>query len=325
MFLKREKELMFFGLSPNQRSFEGVGLFLTIYIGASLFAAVLSAPAYWGIEWLHSINPTDTTKWLLGKRIDVYYDRLRWAPIILGLPWMMKRCGLFSLSNLGLKLGLKSAGQFFGYFSFGLCLAAGIYALQYGFGISALHSDFSASKLLPIFRDAAIGACAVALLEEIVMRGLIMRSFYTAIGAMSGVVISSLFFAYKHFKVPSSIWNNLPDGGAATWDMGFFVAWYDTAGIAYTFKFAEFAGLFMFGVVLCLLYIKTKSLWPCVGFHSGLVFCMMVYREIFSRTANAAKQWLGGAGMTDGWLALILLTAISAYLIAACRKRQNGQ
>ena len=102
--------------------------------------------------------------------------------------------------------------------------------------------------------------------------------------------MSSLFFAYKHFKVPDCVWDKLPGGGSATWDMGFFVAWYDTVGIAYEFGFARFGGLFMFGAFLCLLYIRTKSLWPCVGF-------------------------LGGAGMTDGWLALAVLTAMCAALL----------
>ena len=73
-----------------------------------------------------------------------------------------------------------------------------------------------------------------------------MRSFYTAIGPISAVVLSSLFFAYKHFKVPDCVWDKLPGGGSATWDMGFFVAWYDTVGIAYEFGFARFGGFCAF-------------------------------------------------------------------------------
>ena len=86
---KREKELMLFGLSPNQHSFEGLGLFLFIYIGASLFAAVLTAPTYWLVQFVDSVNSTETTRWLLGKRIDIFYDRLSWVPIILGIPWIL--------------------------------------------------------------------------------------------------------------------------------------------------------------------------------------------------------------------------------------------
>ena len=102
MILKREKEMMFFGLSAEEHSMRGVGLFLFIYLGATLVASILTPPVYWAVEWLHSVNPSETTTWLLGKRLDIFYDRIRWVPIIIGFPWMMKECGLFSLSNLSL-------------------------------------------------------------------------------------------------------------------------------------------------------------------------------------------------------------------------------
>ena len=63
---------------------------------------------------------------------------------------------------------------------------------------------------------------------------------------------------------------------------------------------------------LCILYIKTKSLWPGIGFHGGLVFCLMIYRKVFDITQNGPRGILGGAGMTDGWLALGILTVMCA-------------
>lgn len=318
--LKREKEMMLFGLAPDRYSLKGVELFLFIYLGATLFAAILTPPAYWAVQWLDSVDPSETTKWLLGKRIDVYYDRLRWAPIILGFPWMMQKCGLFSFSNLGLRLNLKSLFNLCGFFILGIALAAAIFGLQWAFGVSSPDATFDKSTLSSVALNAILGAFIVAFLEEIIMRGLIMRSFYTAMGTISGIVLSSLFFAYKHFKVPNSIWDKLPNGGGSSWDMGFFVAWYDTIGIAYEFNFLQFAGLFMFGVFLCLLYIKRKSLWPCIGFHAGLVFCLMMYRKLFDVTREGPRNILGGAGMTDGWLALIVLTVLSAMLLFSGRK-----
>lgn len=312
MILKREKEMMFFGLSAEEHSMRGVGLFLFIYLGATLVASILTPPVYWAVEWLHSVNPSETTTWLLGKRLDIFYDRIRWVPIIIGFPWMMKECGLFSLSNLGLRFDRHSLLSFIGFFAFGIALAAGIFGLQWAFGVSSPDPEFEKSAIISALCGALAGALVVAFLEEIIMRGLIMRSFYTASGPITAIILSSLFFAYKHFKVPASIWSHLPGGGSATWDMGFFVAWYDTVGIAYNFSFTQFAGLFMFGAFLCILYIKTKSLWPCIGFHGGLVFCLMMYRKVFDITQNGPRGILGGAGMTDGWLALGILTIMCA-------------
>ena len=136
MILKREKEMMFFGLSAEEHSMRGVGLFLFIYLGATLVASILTPPVYWAVEWLHSVNPSETTTWLLGKRLDIFYDRIRWVPIIIGFPWMMKECGLFSLSNLGLRFDRHSLLSFIGFFAFGIALAAGIFGLQWAFGVS---------------------------------------------------------------------------------------------------------------------------------------------------------------------------------------------
>ena len=47
MILKREKEMMFFGLSAEEHSMRGVGLFLFIYLGATLVASILTPPVYW--------------------------------------------------------------------------------------------------------------------------------------------------------------------------------------------------------------------------------------------------------------------------------------
>lgn len=312
---KREKELMLFGLNPNQHSFEGLGLFLFIYVGASLFAAVLTAPTYWLVQFVDSVESTETTRWLLGKQIDIFYDRLRWAPIILGLPWMMKRCRLFSIRNLGLPLSLKSLSVFAKFFVAGIALSVFIFTFQYFFCNVKLADGFCFDKLLNAAFAALIAGLILGFLEELVMRCLIMRSVYTAFDALSAVVLSALFFAYKHFKVPNSIWDNLPGGvHNSSWDIGFFVAWYDTVGIAHTFNFMHFAALAMFGAVLAMIYIRTKLLWAPIALHAGIVFSIQTYRKIFDIGDSPNLVYFGNAGMTNGWLALGLLCLIFAAL-----------
>jgi len=314
--LKREKELMLFGLNPNQYSFKGLGIFLFIYIGASLFAAIFTAPTYWLVQWIDSIKSTDLTNWLLGKPIDVFYDRLRWAPIILGLPWMMKECKLFSIRNLGLPIQTRSLWVFIKFFVLGLVLAALIFTMQYFFANVSINPDFVASRLPKILLSAILGGVILGFLEELVFRCLILRSIYTALGAISGVVLTSLFFAYKHFKVPNSIWDSLPGGiHSSTWDIGFFVGYYDTIGIASTFQPLEFFSLFMFGMVLAMIYVRTKILWGPVAMHAGIVFAIQTYRSVFSVGASDNVKYVGSAGMTNGYLALTLLTLIFIWLL----------
>ena len=160
---------------------------------------------------------------------------------------MMKECGLFSLSNLGLRFDRHSLLSFIGFFAFGIALAAGIFGLQWAFGVSSPDPEFEKSAIISALCGALAGALVVAFLEEIIMRGLIMRSFYTAAGPITAIILSSLFFAYKHFKVPASIWSHLPGGGSATgiWD---FLWPGTTLSASPTILVSRnFAGLFMFG------------------------------------------------------------------------------
>lgn len=314
---KREKELMLFGLATNQYSFRGLWLFLFIYVGASLFAALLTAPAYWGVQWLDAISPSETTKWLLGKRIDIYYDRLRWVPIILGLPWMVKECGLFSLKSIRMPINSDSAKIFAKFFAGGIILSVVIFSAQYVFADVRLKADFTFAGLPEILLCALAGGLIIGFLEELVFRCLIMRAVYTALGAFIGIVATSLFFSYKHFKVPSSIWNSLPGGAYnSEWDIGFFVGYYDTIGISHNFSLMPFCSLFMFAMVLAMIYVRTKVLWGPIAMHAGIVFSIQAYRKIFDILPCPQQEYVGNAGMTNGYLALVLLSIIFVWLCA---------
>lgn len=320
--LKREKSMMFFGLNADQRSYEGVFLFFGIYIFASLFAATFTAPLYWLIQWWASVSPSETMDWLLGKRMDVFYDRLRWAPIIIGLPWMMKRCGMFSWKNLGLPASKAGVATFGRAFLTGVIMSAIVCVCQYfHYGMHLRQSVDMADIII----SSLLGGIILGFLEEIVFRGLIMRSFYTAWGPVTAIILTSLFFAYKHFKVPGRVMDALPNGGygVANWDVGFLVAYYDTIGICMTFNAVQFFALFMFSAVLALVYIRTKMLWGPIAFHAGSVFFMLSYRKIFERPEGPDSVFFGTGALTNGYMVLILLTAIFAGLLFLWPKKKE--
>lgn len=313
---KREKELMLFGLNQNQSSYEGLKLFLLVYLGASIFAAILTSPAFWLIQWIDSVNSTETTKWLLTKRIDIYYNRLCYLGTLILLPYMIKKCGLFSISNLGLQINKYSLKEFGKFFLLGLAIATTIFLCQYFFCNLTVVEDLSATRILDIFLGAILCGIVVALLEEIIMRGLIMRTIYTAWGVLPAVILSSLFFAYKHFRAPKYLWNELSKGlETPSWDMGFIVAWYDTIGIFSNCNIIHFWTLFVFGATMCMLYIRTKTLWSSVAMHTALVFCIQASRKIFVSLPCENAKYFGYNGLVNGYFGLILLSII---FVAIC-------
>lgn len=414
----KDKNLMLFGLSPEQSSPKGVWMFLAIYLGATLFASVLTPPVYWIAQFINDTWHTEDTQWLVGKGVDDFYDRIRWIPIVAALPWMMKACGLFSLKYAGLALTGGAARKFLAYFAFGIALAAAIFSLQIrysydphearlrlpegeyslsadlGGGIPkaetrfqvgpseerskslnrefgdarvsvTVYSDpddfgkrlvvcklsgdaggafaslqnskgesftldniskkdpsgFGTGSILSAFFGGLAGAMIIALLEETVFRVLIFRSIYTAWGLSWGIILTSAFFAYKHFKVPGSVFDNIPGGLChAEWYTGFLVAWYDSVGVFINFNAATFSALTAFGAVLAVFYAKTRTLWSAIGFHAGIVAAIFTYKDNFYvYPSEEQARIFGGAGLSDGWLGCACLCAILAAALVRYR------
>ena len=318
--MKREKDLMLFGASENEHVYKGLLLFLYVYFGASLFAAVTTPLAYWLTEWVNANYPCRLSEYLLTKRVDVFYDRLRWAPIVVALPFILKACGLLSWRNLGVSFDSRALKNFAKFWIFGFAAVAAIIAFQVYVAGASEKPD---ARIGSIIFGAVTGSIILGFLEEIVFRGFLMRGLYTAFGALSGMALSSLFFAYKHFKVPREIYNNLPDGGhTALWYSGFQSFYYDAVGISYSFKLIPFLSLFVFGMVLCMLYAKTKSLTSSIAFHAGAIFLMMIYSKAFSLKTQEYEFWIGNQWITNGCVGLCAL--LIAFALACGIKNSKN-
>ena len=99
--LNANREFMLFGLSVNERSWRGLYYLFAVYLGSLLFAALVSPWAYHGIQWLYGVFPDSSKlKYLAYKGFEDYFDRLRWVPVVLALPWLFARTKLWSLKRL---------------------------------------------------------------------------------------------------------------------------------------------------------------------------------------------------------------------------------
>ncbi len=328
--MKRENHFMLFGLDAKEKSFRGVFLFLGVYIGASLLACVLTPPIFWFFQSIYENQPDH---WLMRKRVDVFYDRIRWVPIVLSLPFLFKACGLFSLSNLGLKFSKENSFKFLRYFAFGAAVAIVIFISQAIFAqveFTPLKKDIGDGVfdfLKELIFSWILGALAVSFLEEIVFRGLMLRCFYTASNALFAILFTSSFFAYKHFTMPRNFWAQSAEQGlVAHWYTGFQVAWYDTIGIYYSWDAIQFFALLIFSAMLSLFYFCSRNLWGAVGFHAGIVFLIFIYRHNFTQHLSAKQEmFLGSANPSNGLLGIAILSLISiVYLyIYISRKPKN--
>lgn len=286
---RRDMRFILFGKGEGETTWRGVGLLAAVFLGSLLFAAVLTPPAYWLVEWWHHQTGSATAKWLLDKGVDVYFDRLRIGSVVLALPWLMSQCHLWSARALGLGLDKISLRRFaFGW------LAGAVLILGLALGKGA-HAKLDAGTLV----SALLAGLILGFLEETIFRGLILRIFYTATRRpWLALALMSLFFAYTHFKVPDSAWSHMAPG--VHWHTGFSVAFWTMGGITEDFNAVQFLVLWLLGMTLGALVLRTGSLLPGIGLHAGLVAGLTLYR---------------GSGLTDNWVAAGALAAILLALV----------
>jgi membrane protease YdiL (CAAX protease family) len=291
----RDARFVLFGLDEGQTTWRGVGLLAVVFFGSLFIAAVLTPPAYWLVEWWHNQTGSANAQWLLGKGVDVYFDRLRMGVIVLGLPWLMSKCHLWSWQGLGLSFRKADRRGFsVGWFA-GIILIIGLAVWRHTSTTAIVQGGgVSGSLAIETVVESLIAGLLLGFLEETIFRGMILRMFYTATRRpWLALALMAAFFAYTHFKVPTSVWQHVAPG--VHWDTGFFVAYWTTFGISENFNLAEFVVLWLLGMVLGLLTLKSGSLLPAIGLHAGIVSAMFFYR---------------GSGLTDGWSAAVVLAAI---------------
>ncbi len=312
----RERKFLLFSLEENEYSWRGIWLLALVYLGAIIFAAVASPLVYWAMQSWAETAPNQLNTYLAGKDFPRYFDRLRWLPVILLLPWLLKCCDLFSFKNLGFgalrKSGIYGTALRWTFFGVGLLLlAAAGQGVALGTGYT---TGLTPGDVLEILMIGALSGLLVGLIEEAVFRGLILRMFYTALKPIPAVFLSALFFASVHFKkIPNQIWDD--ESAVITLGSGFYVGFWTLLSVVQTFEPARFLNLFLFGVVLCLLFLRTGSLWPCAGFHGGVVFTRAIYDKCFQTDDGNSSNFWGSGILLDGYFASILLALICLWLL----------
>ncbi len=294
---QRDSRFLLFGLGEGQTSWRGVGLLAVVFFGSLLLAAVLTPPAYWLVEWWHNQTNSANAQWLLDKGPDVYFDRLRMLMIVGALPWLMAKCHLWSWKSLGLTFN-NAARCAAGWWLGGVLLIVGLAGWK---GVHPAAADNRVEQVV----TAIFAGLILGLVEETVFRGMILRMFYTAAKRpVFALAAMAAFFAYTHFKVPGSVWLHVAPGVHG--DTGFFVAFWTTFGITENFDLAQFTALWLLGMVLGMLTLRSGSLWPAIGLHAGLVSAMFFYR---------------GSGLTEGWAAAGVLAVVLIFVALSKSKR----
>ena len=319
MGIRRERTFILFGEGIDHYSWRGVRWFLLTYFGAFLAAAVLAPVIYLWIQGMETPgDPDSVIAYLQSKPIARYVDRVRLLFAAVALVWLIGACGLWGRFGFYWRSGGGRAFLrwfFLGVVSLSLVIVAQSFILD-----PFIKDEGDLGRIAEVVMASLIGGLLIGWLEEAIFRGMVLRMFYTAVKPGAAIILSALIFAAVHFKsVPDSL------GADFNWYSGFLVAGYQSISVFLTVDWLEFSNLFLVGVVLNLVFLRTGSLVGCMALHAGWVLVRNSWSKLVEIPEKAATQIWGTDRIVDGYASLIILAGIALCLYVALRKYQQSQ
>ncbi|MEX0331716.1 MAG: lysostaphin resistance A-like protein [Puniceicoccaceae bacterium] len=317
MGLRREPGFILFGEGIEHYSWRGAKWFLLTYFGAFLAAAVLAPVIYFWIQGMQTpADPEALVAYLQSKPISKYVDRVRLLFAAIALVWLIRACGMWG--RFGYYWGGSGLKSLAGYFLVGVGSLFSVVLLQSFFMDPVLKEPFAYRRALEVVLAALAGGLVIGWLEEAIFRGMVLRMFYTAVKPLPAILLSAAIFAAVHFKsVPREI------GMPFEWYSGFLVAGYQSVSVFLTVELVDFLNLFLAGVVLNLVFLRTGSLVGCMGLHAGWVLVRNTWTKLVEVNDTASTQIWGSQRIVDGYASLIILAVIAIVLYVELGKHQK--
>ena len=192
---------------------------------------------------------------------------------------------------LGLALGFGS-----------LLLAAVLMALA---GVRNFNFHLAAPTLLTLLVTATLSAVVVALLEELVFRGVVFGGLRRSWPLWPALLASAALYSVVHFLA------RVEHVGPVEWNSGLALLPRMMAGLTTAETLLPAAlTLLLGGVALGLAYQRTGNLWFAIGLHAGWVFWLKVFKTVTTPGANAASAFWGTEKLLDGWLACLIMGVV---------------
>lgn len=215
-----------------------------------------------------------------------------------------------------------------GFYLFGVSFAAGFLVLMIlmtikvaaGMAIWKLTDGGWSVWAISIVR-LFFTALLIAVIEEIFFRAFVFSKLRKAFGGvLLSIVVTSAFYSIMHFVSDRKPFIG-PDPGFS--DSLLLIKAPLESLLNWQSYWNEAAGLFIFGVVLNLLYLRTRSLYSCMGLHAGCVFFVKL-DGLFADSLNSGNLFWGTSKMYDGaagWLFLFSLLFFLNFFLG--RENEN--
>lgn len=254
-------------------------VFILVFVTALFAGAVLAYPLYLAITLVNGVDFQDVI--ILSTQLTGLVGALLYLNFADGP----------GFKNLGYCLAtdkIKREGTI--TFSFGVIIVILLASSLYAFDVYDIHShrEFMLASLPKLVIGAIGTGIVVAMFEETVFRGALLRGLEKQSSPPIAIIMTSLVYAWVHFiqfDVPAG-----PDKiNLLTAPAGFFNAY--SAQFS-THKLDAFVSLFILGLLLGMMRIRENSIINCIALHAGLVAGIKIFRYLLEYQPDNSYPFL---------------------------------
>lgn len=282
-------------------------LFVVLLAGALVLASALTYPA-WLLVSTISVEP-----------VHRVMNRVAMLLALVGLVLLTRRLGLSDRDSMGYGMPRpRFIRQLIVGWIAGFLLMTPLVAFLLGLDIRDVKPNFD-GQWVEVALGGIISGLAVAFIEETFFRGVLFSAVRRTSGAAAAVIAPSLLYAALHFlggrlRVPPE---------EVSWEHGFLVLARLFERYAEPLTFADsFLALWMLGVLLAIIRLRTGAIAACIGLHAAGVCTIAVLRKATEVNAAAEHaEWVGTYDGVIGWAALIWFIVIALAYHQLSKKR----
>jgi membrane protease YdiL (CAAX protease family) len=281
--------------------------------------ALLIFIAYFAIALLSGAAIAYPLHALLANWFELEFDRVASRCVlivaIIFFIALYKKLGFSSWQEIGYHSGKK---QFFSDVAkgigFGILIMSPVIAGLLITKNRTIDMDWEVSlpNVLNLVITALIAGLIIAFLEETLFRGAMLGAIKKHSSTIFAIVITSLIYALVHFIQPDIEL----DSNTLSWASGFVLLKNAFPSIAdVPLIIDSLIALFLAGVLLSVVRLRTHRIALCIGIHAGWVITIKIFKRVTDTNVHSDYAFLTGSyDKVIGYLAVVCI-AIFIVLI----------